>query len=42
MGSKGDRLRGEGGVGGLDINAIKLGCDDHGTTINIIKCIEFK
>ena len=27
---------------GLDGNAIKLGCDDHCTTINVIKFIELK
>ena len=37
--TKGDRL----GVGGMGVwggNAVKLGCDDHCTTINVIKFIE--
>jgi len=29
-------------AGGWDGNAVKLGCDDHCTTINVIKHIEFK
>ena len=41
--SKGDVLGG--GKDGMGIgggNAIKLGCDDHCTTINVIKFIELK
>ena len=30
------------GLGVWDGNAVKLGCDDHCTTINVIKHIEFK
>ena len=40
---KGDRLGvGEDGLGVWDGNAVKLGCDDHSTTINVIKFIELK
>ena len=39
MVSKGDRL---GGLGVWDGNAIKLGCDNHCTAINVIQFIEFK
>ena len=39
MVTKGDRLRD--GMGIQDGNAIKLGCDDDCTTINVIKLIEF-
>ena len=42
---KGDRSRGERGrLKVWDGNALKLGCDDGGTTLNIIKkhCIIFK
>ena len=39
-------MRQVGGVGGCagvwDGNAIKLGCDDHCTTINVIKFIKNK
>ena len=43
MVSKGDRLEGRGdGLGVWSGNAIKLGCDDHCTTINTIKFIELK
>ena len=49
MASKGDRLAGgcsvEGGRDGLGVwdgNAVKLGCDDCCTTINIIKFILLK
>ena len=39
--SKADMLGGGGGGLGIwDGNAIKLGCDDHCTTINVIKSIE--
>ena len=38
--SKGDKLGGWGGVPGVwDGNAIKLGCDDHCTTINVINSL---
>ena len=30
------------GLGVWDGNAVKLGCDDHCTTINVIKFIELK
>ena len=36
---KGDRLAGGGLAGGWEGNAKKLGCDDHCTTINVIKFI---
>ena len=40
MFSKGDRLEGWGdGMGIWDGNAIKLGSDDHCTTINLLKFI---
>ena len=42
MVSKGERLRGEVWAGVWDENAVKLGCDDHCTTINTVKFIEFK
>ena len=43
MVSKGDWLGGEGdGLGVSDGNTIKLGCDDHCTTINVIKLTELK
>ena len=44
MVSKRGRLEdgGWGGLGVWDGNAIKLGCDDHCTTINVIKFIELK
>ena len=32
----------EGGLGVWDGNAIKLGCDDHSTTINVIKFTDLK
>ena len=37
---KGDRLGVGGWAGGG--NALKLGCDDHCTTINVIKFTEFR
>ena len=37
MVSKCDRLRGGGCTGVWDGNAIKFSCDDHCTTINVIK-----
>ena len=42
--TKEDRLgsRGRDRLGVWDGNAVKLGCDDHPTTINIIKFIELK
>ena len=41
MVSKGDTLRGgRNGLGVWDGNAIKLSCDDHCKTINVIKFIE--
>ena len=40
--SKGDRLGGRDGPGIWDGSAVKLGCDDGCTTINVVKCIEFK
>jgi len=41
MVSKGDRFGGwRDTLGVWDGNAIKLGCDDHCTTINVIKFIE--
>ena len=40
MASKGDRLGVGGWAGGWDGNAIKFGCADHCTTINVIKFIE--
>ena len=41
--SKGDRLGdGKDGLGVWDENSIKLGCDDHCTTINVIKFTELK
>ena len=41
MVSKGDRLGGGGDALGIwDGNAIKWDCDDHCTTINVIKFIE--
>ena len=43
MVSKGDSLRGAGdGLEVRDGNAIKLGCDNHCTTISVIKFIELK
>ena len=39
MVSKGDRLGVGGGRGVWDGNAIKWSCDDHCTTINVIKLI---
>ena len=39
---KEDRLEGRDGLGVWDGNAVKLGCDDHCTTINIMKFIELK
>ena len=39
--SKGERLGGD-GAGVWDGNAVKLGCDDCCTTINVIKLIEKK
>ena len=36
MVSKGDRLRVEDVLGAWDRNAIKLGCDNHCTTIKVI------
>ena len=43
MVSKGDWLGGGGsGLGVWDGNAMKLGCDNCCTTINVIKFIEFK
>ena len=43
MVSKGDRLKGRGdGLGVWEGNAIKLGCDDYCTAINVIKVIELK
>ena len=40
--SKGYRLRVGDGLGVWDGSAIKLGCDDHCTTINTIQFIELK
>ena len=41
MCSKGDGLGVEGGGPGVwDGNTTILGCDDHCTTINVVKCIE--
>ena len=42
MVTKGDRLLGRDRLGVWDGNAVKLGCDDGCTTINIIKFTEFK
>ena len=43
MVSKGDRLGGGGDALGLwDRNPIKLDCDDHGTTINVINSLSNK
>ena len=43
MVSKGDRLGGgEDGLGIWDGNAIKLGCDDHFTAINLINSLSNK
>ena len=43
MVSKGDRLGCEGDrLGVWDGNAIKLGCDDHCTTVNVITHTELK
>jgi len=39
--SKGDGLGGGDDLGVWDGNAIKWGCDDHCTKINVIKFIEF-
>ena len=37
MVTKGDRFRERDGLGVWDGNVLNLGCDDSGTTINIIK-----
>ena len=42
MVSKGDSLWERDGLGVCHGNAVKLGCDDHCATVNIIKSIELK
>ena len=42
MVTKGDRLGGRDELGVWDVNAVKLGCDDCCTIINIVKLIELK